>query len=62
MSKNQSKRPVAREQVNNVETKKHRADREEKQKDQGNKVIMWIFLGLIILAIFYMIWTFYVIQ
>jgi hypothetical protein len=29
----------------------------KKQEEQGKKVVMWIFGGLIVLAIIYMIWT-----
>ena len=30
----------------------------KKQEEQGKKVVTWIFAGLIILAIIYIIWTF----
>ena len=30
----------------------------KKQEEQGKKVVTWIFGGLIILAIIYLIWTF----
>ena len=30
----------------------------KKQEEQGKKVVMWIFGGLILFAIIYMIWTF----
>ena len=42
-------------------SKKHNAKREayaKKQEEQGKKVVTWIFGGLIILAIIYLIWTF----
>ena len=29
----------------------------KKQEEQGKKVVMWIFGGLIVLAIIYMLWT-----
>ena len=41
--------------------KKVNAKREayaKKQEEQGKKVVTWIFGGLIILAIIYLIWTF----
>ena len=41
--------------------KKANAKREayaKKQEEQGKKVVTWIFGGLIILAIIYLIWTF----
>ncbi len=41
--------------------KKVNAKREayaKKQEEQGKKVVMWIFGGLIVLAIIYLIWTF----
>ena len=42
-------------------SKKVNAKREayaKKQEEQGKKVVTWIFGGLIILAVIYMIWTF----
>ncbi|MBQ2674425.1 MAG: hypothetical protein IJG07_07070 [Prevotella sp.] len=41
--------------------KKANAKREayaKKQEEQGKKVVTWIFVGLIILAVIYLIWTF----
>ena len=41
--------------------KKVNAKREayaKKQEEQGKKVVSWIFGGLIVLAIIYLIWTF----
>lgn len=41
--------------------KKVNAKREayaKKQEEQGKKVVTWIFVGLIILAVIYLIWTF----
>ena len=41
--------------------KKVNAKREayaKKQEEQGKKVVTWIFAGLIILAIIYLIWSF----
>ncbi len=29
----------------------------KKQEEQGKKVVTWIFAGLIVLAIIYLIWT-----
>ena len=40
---------------------KNNAKREayaKKQEEQGKKVITWIFAGLVILAVVYLIWTF----
>ncbi len=40
--------------------KKNNAKREayaKKQEEQGKKVVTWIFAGLIVLAIIYLIWT-----
>jgi hypothetical protein len=31
---------------------------QKKQEEQGKKVVTWIFAGLIILAVIYLIWTF----
>jgi len=44
-----------------MSSKKVNAKREayaKKQEEQGKKVVTWIFGGLIILAIIYLIWTF----
>ena len=30
----------------------------KKQEEQGKKVVTWIFAGLIVLAVIYLIWTF----
>ena len=41
--------------------KKVNAKREafaKKQEEQGKKVVTWIFGGLIVLAIIYLLWTF----
>ena len=41
--------------------KKVNAKREayaKKQEEQGRKVVAWIFGGLIVLAIIYLVWTF----
>ncbi|MBO5592582.1 MAG: hypothetical protein J5913_06430 [Prevotella sp.] len=41
-------------------SKKNNAKREayaKKQEEQGKKVVTWIFGGLIVLAIIYLIWT-----
>ena len=40
--------------------KKNNAKREayaKKQEEQGKKVVTWIFGGLIVLAVIYLIWT-----
>lgn len=60
-NKKVEKHPVAHE-VNNVAPKKTRAEREQKQKDQGEVVIKWIAGVLFILAIAYVIWSFYIVQ
>ena len=42
-------------------SKKVNAKREayaKKQEEQGKKVVTWIFGGLILLAIIYLVWTF----
>ena len=42
-------------------SKKNQSKREayaKKQEEKGKKVVAWIFGGLIILAIIYLIWTF----
>ncbi|MBO7115773.1 MAG: hypothetical protein J6V87_01845 [Prevotella sp.] len=42
-------------------SKKNQTKREayaKKQEEKGKKVVAWIFGGLIILAIIYLIWTF----
>ena len=61
MTKKASKHIPNRE-VRNVDSKKHRIDREEKQKANGDKVVMWVFGVLIALAVIYMVWSMYVVQ
>ncbi len=61
MTKKASKHIPNRE-VRNVDSKKHRVDREEKQKQHGDKVVMWVFGALIVLAIIYMVWSMYIVQ
>ena len=42
-------------------SKKNNAKREayaKKQEEEGKKIVTWIFGGLIVLAIIYLIWTF----
>ncbi len=42
-------------------SKKNQTKREayaKKQEEKGKKVVAWIFGGLIILAVIYLIWTF----
>ncbi len=42
-------------------SKKNNAKREayaKKQEEEGKKVVTWIFVGLIVLAVIYLIWTF----
>ena len=31
---------------------------QKKQEEQGKKVVTWIFAGLIVLAVIYLVWTF----
>ena len=41
---------------------KHRSDREVQQKQQGDKVVKWIFGSLVVLAIIYMVWSMFIVQ
>ena len=59
--KDQAKHIAAKE-VNNVQTTVKRTEHKEKQKDQGEKVVKWIFAVLVVLAIIYMIWTMFIVQ
>ncbi len=36
--------------------------REQKQKDQGEVVVKWVFGTLVVLAILYVIWTMYIVR
>ncbi len=60
-NKKEQAKHVAKKEVSNVEIRKKRSDHQEKQKDQGEKVVKWIFGGLVVLAIIYIIWTFFVV-
>ncbi len=59
--KEQLKHVPVRE-VNNVTTTKKRTEHKEKQKNQGESVVKWIFGVLVALAIIYMIWSMFIVQ
>lgn len=59
-SKNNSHIPV--ESVNNVAPQAKKEKHETKQKDQGDKIVKIIFGVLILLAIAYIVWSFFIIQ
>ena len=61
MTKKASKHTPNHE-VRNVAGKKHRLDREVQQKQQGDKVVKWIFGSLVVLAIIYMVWSMFIVQ
>lgn len=60
-NKKEQAKHIAVREVNNVTTKNKRTEHQTKQKDQGEKVVGWIFVGLLILALAYVIWTFFII-
>ena len=53
---------IPNHEVRNVAGKKHRSDREVQQKQQGDKVVKWIFGSLVVLAIIYMVWSMFIVQ
>ncbi len=57
--KNDAHIPVR--EVNAAEKKVVREKRNEKQKNQGDSVVKWIFGILVALAIIYMIWSMYLV-
>ncbi|MFB9898071.1 hypothetical protein [Hallella seregens] len=57
--KNDAHIPVR--EVNAAEKKVVREKRDEKQKNQGDSVVKWIFGILVALAIIYMIWSMYLV-
>ncbi len=59
--KEQLKHVPVRE-VNNVTTTKKRTEHKEKQKNQGESVVKWIFGVLVALAVIYMIWSMFIVQ
>ena len=59
--KEQAKHIPAKE-VNNVATQKKRVEHQEKQKDQGEKIVKWNFGILVVLAVVYMIWSFFMLS
>ena len=61
MTKKASKH-IPNHEVRNVADKKHRLDREVQQKQQGDKVVKWIFGSLVVLAIIYMVWSMFIVQ
>lgn len=58
--KNNSHIPA--EAVNNVAPQVKRVNHEAKQKDQGDKIVKIIFGALIVLAVLYIIWSFFIVQ
>lgn len=58
--KNNSHIPA--EAVNNVAPQVKRVNHESKQKDQGDKIVKIIFGALIVLAVIYIIWSFFIVQ
>lgn len=61
MTKKASKH-IPNHEVRNVAGKKHRSDREVQQRQQGDKVVKWIFGSLVVLAIIYMVWSMFIVQ
>lgn len=61
-NKKEQLKHIPAKEVNNVEPSKKRTEQKEKQKDQGEKVVKWIFGVLVVLAIIYMIWSFFIVQ
>ncbi len=59
--KEQLKHVPVRE-VNNATPTKKRTEHKEKQKNQGESVVKWIFGVLVALAIIYMIWSMFIVQ
>ena len=59
--KEQLKHVPVRE-VNNATTTKKRTEHKEKQKNQGESVVKWIFGVLVALAVIYMIWSMFIVQ
>ena len=57
MGNKKSKRPFAARMVNNVVKSVKKKNHETEQETTGNNIIKWIFGGLLLLAILYMIWT-----
>ncbi len=55
------KHPVVHE-VNKVVRAQKRENHEQKQKDQGEVVVKWIFGILMALAVLYVIWSMYVVR
>ncbi|EGN55888.1 hypothetical protein PRBRB14_02620 [Hallella multisaccharivorax DSM 17128] len=53
---------VAAKEVNNMATSKKRTEHQEKQKDQGERVVKWIFGVLVALAVIYMVWSLFIVQ
>ena len=61
-SKKKNNSHIPAEAVNNVAPQAKRANHETKQKDQGDKIVKIIFATLIVLAIIYVIWSFFFVQ
>ena len=59
--KEQLKHIPARE-VNAASTANKREEHQDRQKNQGELVVKWIFGVLVALAIIYMIWSMFIVQ
>ena len=59
--KEQLKHIPARE-VNASSTAKKREEHQDRQKNQGELVVKWIFGVLVALAVIYMIWSMFIVQ
>ncbi len=61
MAKKKRKPQEPVREINAVSKEVKREKREVKQKLQGDTVVKWIFGGLLVLAIAYMVWTMYIV-
>lgn len=61
-NKKEQLKHIPAKEVNAASTTKKRVEHRDKQKNQGELVVKWIFGVLVALAIIYMIWSMFIVQ
>ena len=61
-NKKEQLKHIPAKEVNAASIAKKRVEHQDKQKNQGELVVKWIFGVLVALAIIYMIWSMFIVQ
>ena len=62
MSNKKDNKHVPVSAINAVDKQVKRERRQEKEKQEGHRVVTWIFGALVFLAVVYMVWTVFVVS